>query len=124
MPVAIGNPVEIPQQFLDKLSCPLLVRGAHGQTVQKTVVMPQLQCRSWRFVSQIMEKSVEIIQLLRRGIDCGVSCHRSLENRESDSACATRSRSGRLRTQSGSIHAKVQIVQKTGDSVVQFWDGR
>ena len=53
-----AEPVEI-HRCSSWTSCPrpLLVRGAHGQTVQKTVVMPQLQCRSWRLVPQIMGKS-------------------------------------------------------------------
>ena len=53
-----ATPVELPQvPFLTRCTCPLLLCGADGQTVQKTVVMPQLQL----FVVKVL-KTVEVPQ--------------------------------------------------------------
>ena len=62
---------------------------------------------------------VEVVQLLRRGVDCGVSCHRSLENRESDSAFAMRSRSWRL-VQARRVATTGLLVQTVQNTVWRY----
>ena len=83
-------------QFLDKLSMPVV--GAWCSWPDSAE-----NCGSATVAVQIVASRatdhgeiVEVIQNLRRGVDCGVSCHRSWENRESDPAFAMRSRSWRL----------------------------
>ena len=89
VPVAVGKPVEIPQeQFLDKLllplllgspwrfhrcsswtscPCPLLVRGADGQTENCGYAAVAVQIVTSRATGR--GEIVEVIQLLRRGVD-------------------------------------------------------
>ena len=78
MPVAIGKPVEIPQvQFLDKLSTPVV--GAwcswpdSAENCGNAAVAVQIVASRATDHGEI----VQVIQLLRRGADRGVSCHRS-----------------------------------------------
>ena len=58
LPLLLGSPWRFHRcSFLDKVYMPVVGVWCRCQTVQKTVVMPQLQCRSWRLVPQIMGKS-------------------------------------------------------------------
>ena len=70
-----------------------------------------MRSRSWRLVLQITEEIVEVIQLLRRGADCGVSCHRSWGNcGERSSYCDEEQIVASRATDHGEI---VEVIQRS-----------
>ena len=83
-------------QFLDKLSMPVVGAWCSWPDSAENCGYAAVSVHIVASRATDHGEIVEVIQLLRCGVDCGVSCHRSFENRESDSAFAMRSRSWRL----------------------------